>query len=219
MGKVYIVDGKRYTFEEVSYIPGRKQVFKINGQKVELAVDAEGGRDCFMELKMPETARDKANEMLPAVYEIMEQRIKKGEARKLEQAAMLQLHYNEALRAEDMARGLTGGNTVVQSVVNKEDLSVRKEQVKLDMDLTKRFPWLNNKESREHKSLQQIIRYRKLEYYPDGSMYDNLALDLRMQRIGFEIGKDGRQVSGSRENSKNHYPPARLFQMLKEDRA
>ena len=202
MRRIYIVDGKKYTFEEVSYVPGKEQVFKINGQKVKLSVTGGNDEERFMELKMPELSRDKANEVLPAVYTVMDARIKRDEAHKLEQAAMLKLHYNEALRAEDVARGLSGGNTVVQSVVNKDDLSIGKEQVKLDMDLTKRFSWLNNVNSREYKALMQIEQYRKIEYYPDGSIHDTLAqqrrdFDRRMEELASNNTNTGRGNNAS----------------------
>ena len=182
MGRGYIIDGKKYTFEEVSYTVGKEQVIKINGEEIRLSVKEGDGEECFMELKMPKTARDEANALLPAVYAITDKRIKDGIARKLEQVVMLQLHYNEALRAEDIARGLSGGRAAVHAVVNKEDLSVENENTALEMDLTESYPWLNDKNSKEYKSLQQIVKYRKIEYFPDGSLHDALA----RQRVEFE---------------------------------
>lgn len=187
MGKVYTIDGKRYTVDEVSYTAGKEQTLKINGQKVILGVEKGDGDERFIELKMPGASRDKANELLPAVYAIMDKRIEKGEAHKLEQAAMLQLKYNEALRAQGVSRGLSGDNVLVHPVVKKDDLAANKEAVKLNMDLNKDFPWLKNESSREYKALMQIRKYRKIEYFPDGSMYDSLARELKLQRTVYDI--------------------------------
>lgn len=190
MGRGYIIDGKKYTFDEVSYTVGKEQVFKINGEEVVLNVKEGTGDERFMEFKMPKTPRNEANALLPAVYAVMEMRIKDKTAYKLEQAAMLQLYYNEALRAEDVAKGLSGGRTAVRAVVNKTDLSQAKENVKLDMNLTKKFPWLKDKSSKEYRVLKDIQKYRKIEYYPD-SVHDALAqqralFDERMKSLGGE---------------------------------
>ena len=181
MGKVYAIGKKRYTFEEVSYTPGKEQVFKVNGVEVKLSVERGFGNECFMDLQMPRTSREKANDLLPAIYAIMDKRIKDGSARKLEQAAMLQLHYNEALRAEYMARGGSGEIMSVRSVVNKDDLSVKNDSVKLKVNelLDKKFPWRNDDNSKEKKNLKLIETYRKLEYYPNGSLHDELAQQRR----------------------------------------
>lgn len=213
MGKVYTVNGKKYTFDEVSYTAGKEQIFKVNGVQVRLHVEKGDGDARFMGLKMPGTPLNKANELLPAVYAIMDQRIKNGDARKLEQAAMLQLHYNEASRAEDMARGLSGDRMTVYSVVNKNDLSQSKESVKLNMDLTKKFPWLKDNDSREKKKLKSLEEYRKLEYFPDGSAHDTLA----WQRYNFEEQMKALQNLG---NSNEKGSNANLFvRMLSEVRA
>ena len=187
MGKVYTINGKRCTVDEVSYTAGKEQVFKVNGQKVKLSVQEGFGNERFIELSMPGASREKANELLPAVYGVMEKRIADGSAHKLEQAAMLQLHYNEALRAEGISRGLSGDNVIVHSVVTKDDLSAKKEKTRLDMDISKTFSWLKNKNSKEYKALMQLHKYRKIEYFPDGSMYDSLAQELKTQRVVSDI--------------------------------
>lgn len=225
MGKVYTINGKRYTVDEVSYVAGEEQVFKVNGQKVKLSVQEGFGNERFIGLSMPGASRDKANELLPAVYGVMEKRIADGSAHKLEQAAMLQLHYNEALRAEGISKGLSGDNVIVHSVVTKDDLSAKKEKIKLNMDISKRFPWLRNKDSKEYKALMQVLKYRKIEYFPDGSMYDSLAQELKKQRDIFDkfptkvyvySGLDDRTVPAAEERAKNPRPDAGNLVMLQK---